>query len=149
MTKVKRKIFSLTFILAISIIFLAIKGIGINEGGLDIPKENEISSIQIYNKIADEKYHELKSDKEKSEIYKILSVCNNKNKVAESLNDVPTNTNKEIFKIILTDNSKNSTSIYIYQGNDDKYCVEAPYQGIYEISSKDYDILVNNLKISL
>ncbi|RDY25516.1 hypothetical protein CHL78_017775 [Romboutsia weinsteinii] len=41
----------------------------------------------------------------------------------------------------LTDSSNNATSLFVYQANHGKYYIEKTYEGIYEISVEEYEIL--------
>ena len=59
----------------------------------------------------------------------------------ESVNDTPNNVNGNFTRIVLTDNSKNVTTLFAYEANDGNYYIEKPYEGIYQISVKEYEVL--------
>ena len=107
---------------------------------LDIPKKNEISFIEIYNDFSSNtsKLHTIEDAKDISEIYNALLLVK-KNKIMQSIDDSPTNINGKLIRIVLADSSNNLISLFVYQGNDGKYYIEKPYEGIYEISVQVYE----------
>ena len=138
--KKNRKIIILLMtILGGVIIFLSIGRIGLSKQTLDIPKKNTISSIKIYSNYIDDtsKYHFIEHDKDISEIYDIL-LSSKKTRTIKSVDDSPSNVDKELTKLVLIDGSNNTTSLFIYQGNDGKYYIEKPYESIYRLSVQEY-----------
>lgn len=122
------------------IMFLSIRETVTSKQMLDIPKKNEISFIEIYNDFSSNtsKLHTIEDAKDISEIYNALLLVK-KNKIMQSIDDSPTNINGKLIRIVLTDSSNNLISLFVYQGNDGKYYIEKPYEGIYEISVQVYE----------
>lgn len=122
------------------IMFLSIRETVTSKQILDIPKKNEISFIEIYNDFSSNtsKLHTIEDAKDISEIYNALLLVK-KNKIMQSIDDSPTNINGKLIRIVLTDSSNNLISLFVYQGNDGKYYIEKPYEGIYEISVQVYE----------
>lgn len=120
--------------------FLSIRETVTSKQILDIPKKNEISFIEIYNDFSSNtsKLHTIEDAKDISEIYNALLLVK-KNKIMQSIDDSPTNINGKLIRIVLTDSSNNLISLFVYQGNDGKYYIEKPYEGIYEISVQVYE----------
>lgn len=135
----KMIIFSMTILVG-AIMFLSIGGIVTSKQISDIPKKNEVSFIEIYNDSMSNtsKHHTIEGDKYISEVYNVL-LSGKKNKTMKSIDDSPTNVNGKLTRIVLTDSSNNVTSLFAYQGNDGKYYIEKPYDGIYEISVQGYE----------
>lgn len=122
------------------IMFLSIRETVTSKQILDIPKKNEISFIEIYNDFSSNtsKLHTIEDAKDISEIYNTLLLVK-KNKIMQSIDDSPTNINGKLIRIVLADSSNNLISLFVYQGNDGKYYIEKPYEGIYEISVQVYE----------
>lgn len=122
------------------IMFLSIRETVTSKQILDIPKKNEISFIEIYNDFSSNtsKLHTIEDAKDISEIYNALLLVK-KNKIIQSIDDSPTNINGKLIRIVLADSSNNLISLFVYQGNDGKYYIEKPYEGIYEISVQVYE----------
>lgn len=122
------------------IMFLSIRETVTSKQILDIPKKNEISFIEIYNDFSSNtsKLHTIEDAKDISEIYNALLLVK-KNKIMQSIDDSPTNINGKLIRIVLADSSNNLISLFVYQGNDGKYYIEKPYEGIYEISVQVYE----------
>lgn len=122
------------------IMFLSIRETVTSKQILDIPKKNEISFIEIYNDFSSNtsKLHTIEDAKDISEIYNTLLLVK-KNKIIQSIDDSPTNINGKLIRIVLADSSNNLISLFVYQGNDGKYYIEKPYEGIYEISVQVYE----------
>lgn len=120
--------------------FLSIRETVTSKQILDIPKKNEISFIEIYNDFSSNtsKLHTIEDAKDISEIYNTLLLVK-KNKIMQSIDDSPTNINGKLIRIVLADSSNNLISLFVYQGNDGKYYIEKPYEGIYEISVQVYE----------
>lgn len=120
--------------------FLSIRETVTSKQILDIPKKNEISFIEIYNDFSSNtsKLHTIEDAKDISEIYNALLLVK-KNKIMQSIDDSPTNINGKLIRIVLADSSNNLISLFVYQGNDGKYYIEKPYEGIYEISVQVYE----------
>ena len=120
--------------------FLSIRETVTSKQILDIPKKNEISFIEIYNDFSSNtsKLHTIEDAKDISEIYNTLLLVK-KNKIIQSIDDSPTNINGKLIRIVLADSSNNLISLFVYQGNDGKYYIEKPYEGIYEISVQVYE----------
>ena len=126
--KNRKTVILLVAILMVIIAFISIGASYKSKKIIDIPSENEISFIEIY----DDYINDI------SEIYNILL---SGNKTMESVNDSPSNVNEKLIKIVLTDSSNEEVSLFIYEGNDGDYYIEKPYEGIYKISVQDYEIL--------
>lgn len=95
-----------------------------------IPKSYNTIQISINNinkEIIDEKNIE--------NIINLLKANNRKTKIT-SVNDYPYNAD-EIIKINIKEKD-NITTIYVYKSNN-KYYIEPPYNGIYKISSEEYN----------
>lgn len=137
----KMIIFSIVILLG-AIIHLSIGGIVTSKQISDLPEENEVSYIEIYHDYIGgaSKYHSIEGDTSVSEIYSVL-LSGKKNKTLKSVNDLPSNVNGKLTKIVLTDSSNKGISLFTYQGNDGKYYIENPYEGIYEISVQGYETL--------
>ncbi|MFR5266697.1 DUF5301 domain-containing protein [Clostridium sp.] len=137
----KMIIFSMAILLG-AIMHLSIGGIVTSKQISDLPEENEVSYIEIYHDYicGISKYHSIEGDAGVSEIYSVL-LSGKKNKTLKSVNDLQSNVNGKLTKIVLTDSSNKGTSLFTYQGNDGKYYIEKPYEGIYEISVQGYETL--------
>lgn len=133
-------IISIIPIVGIILLLFLGKTLNINKS-LNIPRKNEISFIEIYNDSINDinKYHLIEGKINITGIYNAL-IHNKKGRRIESVNDVPTNVNRKLTKIILTDNSNNTTTLFAYQDHDGKYYIEQPYVGAYEISIKEYEV---------
>lgn len=142
MIKNKKMIVFSIAILVGTIIFISIGGIFTSKQILDIPKKNKVLFVEIYYDYTSSisKHHSIEGDNEITEIYNVL-LSGRKSKTMKSVDESPSNVNGKLTKIVLTDSSNNVVSLFAYQGNDGKYYIEKPYEGIYEISIQCYETL--------
>lgn len=131
-------IFSIISIVA-GLMLLYISGVFSSKQISDIPKKDSISSIEIYYDSVNDisKYHTLQDNNSVSEIYDVLL---SHKKSTKSINDSPTYVNGKLTKIVLNDRDNNETSLFVYQSVDGNYYIEKPYEGIYEISTDEYNV---------
>ncbi len=75
------------------------------------------------------------------EISKILNIINGTNRTTrnESVQDTPVNTDKMIRLDFIFKESGAST-VFVYNKNN-KYYIEQPYNGIYDISEEEYNMI--------
>lgn len=142
MRKDKQIIIIPTVIILGVFILLYFVGMFTNKQISGIPNKNEIAFVEIYGDCIDDinKYHLVEGDKDIAQIYDVL-MSGKRNNTMESVNETPNHVSGKLTKIILTDSSKNATSLFVYQANYGKYYIEKPYEGIYEISVEEYEIL--------
>lgn len=100
---------------------------------LNLPVSEDLSSIILKQ---NEKEIEIK-DSEK--IKDILNVLNGVKRTTskQSIQDSPVNVENEI-KVDFNFKEKGTSTVFVYKRND-KYYIEQPYNGIYRISSDEYN----------
>lgn len=100
---------------------------------INLFKLEEISSITIDTLSQHENKKEFKDEETIQEIYDVFV---DKKTHIESVNDVPVN--PDILYLVKFENdTENSKSAYIYK-KDNKYYIEQPYNGIYQITEEEY-----------
>lgn len=100
---------------------------------LELPIAEEISNITLEKNT---KYIDVNSSQEIKNIVEILEKTKRTTK-KESIQDMPVNVENEIkinFKII----NNETKTIFVYKKKN-KYYIEQPYNGIYEISEDEYN----------
>jgi hypothetical protein len=142
MRKSKKMIINSLAIVIGAIVLLYFGVMFANKQILHIPKKDDISYIEIYGDFINDisKHHTIEGAKDISEIYNVL-LSGKKSISRESVNELPTDVNGKLTRIVLTDNNNNNdTWLYAYQANNGKYYIERPYIGICEISIEGYKI---------
>ncbi len=129
------------FIIIFLIIILVLISIGIiyfsrnkKTYKIELPQIEHISNITI------EQNGNNKLINEKQEIEKLLQVIETKTTNKQSIQDTPVNV--ENYIKIEFNSSENRKTIYIYKKNNTCY-MEQPYNGIYEISIEEYNLIEN------
>ena len=102
---------------------------------LNVPKLSDILIIELQENEKN-KHMTIEDNENILEIYNIIS--NNKKATrTESINDTPIES--KYIKIDLAGKEKEITTLFAYEGDNEKYFIEQPYNGIYEITEKDYN----------
>ena len=106
-----------------------------------VPSIDSITGIKVGNKASNfESYKSLS----KSEISDIVDLLKKQNKLVDkSVNDNPVNVkNYFAFRLYFKEKDEELSLIYYIYKKNNKYYVEIPYTGIWEISKDDYGIIV-------
>lgn len=104
-------------------------------------KLEEISSTTIDTL---SQYDNRKELKDKEAIKEIYDVFADKKTNIESTNDVPVNPDI-LYLVQFKNNTENSKTFYIYK-KDNQYYIEQPYNGIYQITEKEYNKIEKIIK---
>ena len=104
---------------------------------LNLPKLEEIETIALKEDTNGVVITSLDEIKEILEIFTNVSKITNK----ESIQDFPVNIDKKI-QIDFYLDEENSLTVFLYQKNN-KYYLEQPYNGIYDISIDLYNLIDN------
>jgi len=104
---------------------------------LNLPKLQEIETIALKEDTNGVVITSLDEIKEILEIFTNVSKITNK----ESIQDFPVNIDKKI-QIDFYLDEENSLTVFLYQKNN-KYYLEQPYNGIYDISIDLYNLIDN------
>lgn len=107
---------------------------------LELPIAEEISNITLEKNT---KYIDVNNSQEIKNIVEILEKTKRTTK-KESIQDMPVNVENEIkinFKII----NNETKTIFVYKKKN-KYYIEQPYNGIYEISEDEYNSIEKYVK---
>ena len=107
---------------------------------LRLPEIDKVVSINLSEGIQS-KY--LSDNNKITDIFNNIKNSNYKTH-KESINDMPKDVNK-VIKVTFNYESEIATSIFIYNKNN-KYYIEQPYNGIYEINSELYEKIKSYLK---
>lgn len=106
-----------------------------NKYTLNVPKLSDISFIELQENEKN-KNITIEDNENILEIYEVIS--NNKKATRiESINDTPIES--KYIKIDLVGKEKEIATLFTYEGDNEKYFIEQPYNGIYEITEKDYN----------
>ncbi|WP_338626599.1 DUF5301 domain-containing protein [Clostridium baratii] len=106
-----------------------------NNYTLNVPKLSDIVFIELQENEKN-KNITIEDNENILEIYEVIS--NNKKATRiESINDTPIES--KYIKIDLAGKEKEITTLFVYEGDNEKYFIEQPYNGIYEITEKDYN----------
>ncbi len=108
---------------------------------INLFKLEEISSITIDTLSQYDNKKEFKDEETIKEIYDVLA---DKKTNIDSINDVPVNPDI-LYLVKFKNNTENSKSAYIYK-KDNQYYIEQPYNGIYQITEKEYAIIEKFIK---
>lgn len=138
--KGKNIVILIVFILVILIFTLCFAIINKPKYNLKLPEINDVSSIFVT--LND---NEVKLDKEE-DITSIITtlMSNGRTTKIESIQDFPVNASNVITINIYHKSSGNST-LFVYERKRNYY-LEQPYNGIYEISSDEYNSILNFTK---
>ena len=108
---------------------------------INLFKLEEIASITIDTLSQYDNKKEFKDEETIKEIYDVLA---DKKTNIDSINDVPVNPDI-LYLVKFKNNTENSKSAYIYK-KDNQYYIEQPYNGIYQITEKEYAIIEKFIK---
>ena len=108
---------------------------------IDNFKLNEIASVTIDTL---EQFDNLNEFYDEESIQAIYRVFQNKERHQESIYDNPTDPDL-LFLVTFKDKEGNSKSMYIYE-RDNQYYIEQPYNGIYESSANDFNVIQDFVK---
>lgn len=138
--KGKNIVILIVFILVILIFTLCFAIINKPKYNLKLPEISDVSSISVT--LND---NEIKLDKEE-DITSIITtlMSNGRTTKTESIQDFPVNASNVITINIYHKSSGNST-LFVYERKRNYY-LEQPYNGIYEISSDEYNSILNFTK---
>lgn len=106
-----------------------------------VPSIDSITGIKVGNEASNfESYKSLS----KSEISDIVDLIKKQNKLVDkSVNDNPVNVKDYLaFRLYFKEKDEELSLIYYIYKKNNKYYVEIPYTGIWEISKDDYGIIV-------
>ena len=98
---------------------------------IELPDKSDIKSITVLN-------DGVLNDISESEFETIFNTLKNKKTKEDSIQDIPVGVSSYITLKLHTENKE--YIIYVYE-KWSKYYIEQPYNGIYKISSDEYDIL--------
>lgn len=138
--KGKNIVILIVFILVILIFTLCFAIINKPKYNLKLPEINDVSSIFVT--LND---NEVKLDKEE-EITSIITtlMSNGRTTKIESIQDFPVNVSN-VITIKIYHKSSGSSTLFVYERKGNYY-LEQPYNGIYEISSDEYNSILNFTK---
>lgn len=138
--KVKNIVILIVFILVILIFTLWFAIINKPKYNLKLPEISDVSSIFVT--LND---NEVKLDKEE-EITSIITtlMSNGRTTKIESIQDFPVNVSN-VITIKIYHKSSGSSTLFVYERKGNYY-LEQPYNGIYEISSDEYNSILNFTK---
>lgn len=138
--KVKNIVILIVFILVILIFTLCFAIINKPKYNLKLPEINDVSSISIT--LND---NEVKLDKEE-DITSIITtlMSNGRTTKIESIQEFPVNVSN-VITIKIYHKSSGSSTLFVYERKGNYY-LEQPYNGIYEISSDEYNSILNFTK---
>lgn len=106
-----------------------------NNYTLNIPKLSDILVIELQEN--EKNKHITIEDNDKIlEIYEVIS-NNKKATKTESTNDSPIES--KYIKIELFNKEKEIITLFTYKGDNEKYFIEQPYNGIYKITENNYN----------
>ncbi len=127
------KIFSILIV----ILLLSLSLIGCSKVQITLPNEADLESIVLSESTQENNKHIIITDSEeiKNIINSIKSNFNKTNK--ESINDIPTNVDYFI-KLEFSHSKGGSSVAYVYKTKD-RYYIEQPYNGIWEITQESYE----------
>lgn len=108
---------------------------------INLFKLEEIASITIDTLSQYDNKKEFKDEETIKEIYDVLA---DKKTNIDSINNVPVNPDI-LYLVKFKNNTENSKSAYIYK-KDNQYYIEQPYNGIYQITEKEYAIIEKFIK---
>ena len=138
--KGKNIVILIAFILVILIFTLCFAIINKPKYNLKLPEIRDVSSISVT--LND---NEVKLDKEEDTTSIITTLMSNgRTTKIESIQDFPVNVSNVITIKIYHKSSGNST-LFVYERKENYY-LEQPYNGIYEISSDEYNSILNFTK---
>ena len=138
--KGKNIVILIAFILVILIFTLCFAIINKPKYNLKLPEISDVSSIFVT--LND---NEVKLDKEE-EITSIITtlMSNGRTTKIESIQDFPVNVSN-VITIKIYHKSSGSSTLFVYERKGNYY-LEQPYNGIYEISSDEYNSILNFTK---
>lgn len=138
--KGKNIVILIVFILVILIFTLCFAIINKPKYNLKLPEINDVSSIFVT--LND---NEVKLDKEE-DITSIITtlMSNGRTTKIESIQDFPVNVSN-VITIKIYHKSSGSSTLFVYERKRNYY-LEQPYNGIYEISSDEYNSILNFTK---
>lgn len=138
--KGKNIVILIVFILVILIFTLCFAIINKPKYNLKLPEISDVSSIFV---ILND--NEVKLDKEE-EITSIITtlMSNGRTTKIESIQDFPVNVSN-VITIKIYHKSSGSSTLFVYERKGNYY-LEQPYNGIYEISSDEYNSILNFTK---
>lgn len=138
--KGKNIVILIAFILVILIFTLCFAIINKPKYNLKLPEINDVSSIFVT--LND---NEVKLDKEE-EITSIITtlMSNGRTTKIESIQEFPVNVSN-VITIKIYHKSSGSSTLFVYERKGNYY-LEQPYNGIYEISSDEYNSILNFTK---
>lgn len=120
-------------------VFIVNNKLNKNHYSLNIPASDSIISISLENDT-----NKVEIDNEK-DIEKLINVISSVKRTTskESIQDAPVNVDNYI-KVDFNFKTVESSTIFIYQKKKN-YCIEQPYNGIYEITKEEYNKIVDYL----
>lgn len=104
---------------------------------ITIPSLDEVTLVSIDSL---SQYDNVTEFDGKEEIAKIYHIFRNQTTTQESINDNPVN--PDILFLVTFKKNDETTKVYIYKKNN-QYYIEQPYNGIYTIAKRDFEIIQN------
>lgn len=128
----------------IVILLLSLSLLGCSKLKITLPNEADLESIVLSESAEENNKHIIITDNEgiKNIIDSIKSNSKKTNK--ESINDTPTNIDYYI-KLEFSHSKGGSSVAYVYKTKD-RYYIEQPYNGIWEITQESYDDIATIFK---
>ena len=129
-------------VIILGLIFLMVNyNIKIDSWSINLFKLEEISSITIDTLSQYDNKKEFKDEETIKEIYDVFA---DKKTHLESINDVPVDPDI-LYYVVFKKDAENFKSAYIYK-KDNKYYIEQPYNGIYQITEDEYSRIEKFIK---
>lgn len=135
--KEKRKtIASITMVVIGLIFILYLKSSFKSDYTLNFPELSDIVYIELQENEKD-KSRKVECIGRVIEVYDVI-LKNKKNISDESISDTPVQS--DYIKIDVVNKKRDRTTLFAYEGDNEKYFIEQPYNGIYEITGEEYNI---------
>lgn len=135
--KEKRKtIASITMVVIGLLFILYLRSSFKSDYTLNVPELSDVVYIELQENEKD-KSRKVECIGRVIEVYDVI-LKNKKNISTESINDTPVQS--DYIKIDVVNKKRDRTTLFAYEGDNEKYFIEQPYNGIYEITGEEYNI---------
>lgn len=129
---------SKVFTILIGIFLLGLSFVGCDKAQITLPNESDLKSIVLSESTKENNiYSTITSKKEIKSIIDSIKLDSKQTSI-ESVNDVPTNIDDYI-KLEFLHSKEGSSIAYLYKTKN-RYYIEQPYIGIWEITKESYDL---------
>lgn len=135
--KEKRKtIASITMVVIGLLFILYLRSSFKSDYTLNVPELSDVVYIELQENEKD-KSRKVECIGRVIEVYDVI-LKNKKNISDESISDTPVQS--DYIKIDVVNKKRDRTTLFAYEGDNEKYFIEQPYNGIYEITGEEYNI---------